>query len=139
MTSQIGRAMRGTALAGREVEAAGRRWTSLVESAAPPAALQETRSPDEAAHHFGLRHELGFVHSVDRTRAAGYPRLTPHSQERVSHGNPAEGDYTGPAPVRGGVQRTGLGLGQRAAGGGHLGARSADRGRGSAVDGPERL
>src|SRR5205823_14348479 len=82
--------------------------------------------------------KLGFVHSVDRTRAAGYPRLTPHSQERVSHGNPAEGDYTGPAPVRGGVQRTGLGLGHRAAGGGHLGARAADRGRGAAGDGPER-
>src|SRR6266536_5645835 len=43
------------------------------------------------------RSKLGFVHLVDRMREAGYRGLTPHCQERVSHGSPASRDCTRPA------------------------------------------
>ena len=84
------------------------------------------------------RSKLGFVHLVDRTREAGYRGLTPHCQERVSHGSPAERDCTRPAGVRGCLQRAGVGLGAGAGGRGDPGAGPADGGGGAAGDGAER-
>jgi hypothetical protein len=60
---------------------------------------QQNQKQQKPTTVFVLAPKLDFVHSVDKTRKAGYARLILNCQEEVSHARPARCDYTRPAAL----------------------------------------